>query len=180
MANPYLGEIRIFGFNFAPLGWALCNGQLLPIQQYVPLFSLIGTYYGGDGVRTFQLPNLQGRMAIHQGAGAGLPTFVIGEEGGTTNATITTENLPSHSHSVTAEGANGVQSSPSGAFIAGSGAVNLPVLPNGPFAPSTTSPVNMAASMIGQTGGNRPFSIQNPYLVMSFCIALEGVFPSRS
>lgn len=173
MANPFLGEIRVFGFNFAPKGWALCNGQLMAINTNTALFSLLGTQYGGDGRTTFGLPNLQGRVAIHQGNG-----FVIGEAAGTNNVTLSQAQMPAHSHSVTADAAGGVQLSPSGAFIAETSSVNVPLWRGGSFAPAATNPVNMAPGMIGATGGNQPFSVQNPYLVMNFCIALQGIFPS--
>lgn len=177
MAEPFLGEIRAFGFNFAPVGWALCNGQLLSISQNTALFSLLGTFYGGDGTTTFALPNLQGRVPIHQGQGLGLPNYVIGEIGGNTNVTLTTQQLPSHNHTVTAVAAAGTASNPSGAFIAehGSGkdAANI-------FALSATSPVHMAPTMIGNTGNSLPVSVQNPFIVINYCIALQGIYPSRS
>ncbi|HTV33294.1 MAG TPA: tail fiber protein [Methylocella sp.] len=177
MAEPFLGEIRAFGFNFAPIGWALCNGQLLPISQNAALFSLLGTFYGGDGRTTFGLPNLQGRVLIHQGHGLGLPNYVIGEIGGNTNVTLTTQQLPSHNHRVTAVAAPGSASDPSGAFIAehGSGKEAATL-----FAHSATSPVQMAPTMIGDTGGSQPVSIQNPYVVINYCIALQGIYPSRN
>jgi len=178
MSDPFLGEIRAFGFNFAPVGWALCNGQLLSISQNTALFSLLGTFYGGNGTTNFALPNLQGRVLIHQGQGAGLPNYAIGQVAGNTNVTLTTQQLPAHNHTVTAVAAAGTTASPSSAFIAeyGSGrdAASL-------FAPSaTTSPVQMAPAMIGNTGGSLPVSVQNPYVVINYCIALQGIFPSRS
>lgn len=175
MANPYLGEIRVFGFNFQPVGWALCNGQLLAINQYAALFSLLGTQYGGNGTTNFALPNLQGRMAIHQGNG-----FIMGEAAGATSVTLTQAQLPAHSHSVTADAAGGVKTNPSGAFIAETSSANVPLWRGGSFSPAATKPVNMAAGMIGATGNSQPVSIQNPFLVLNFCIALQGIFPSRS
>src|ERR1700729_3145413 len=107
MAEPFLGEIRMFGFNFAPQGWAMCNGQTLPISQNAALFSLLGTFYGGDGVTTFQLPNLQSRVAIHEGQGSGLSPYDIGQVGGVETVMLTQNQMPQHSHSVGASSAPG-------------------------------------------------------------------------
>ena len=169
MSEQYLGEIRLFGFNFAPEGWAMCNGQLLPISSNTALFNLLGTTYGGDGVRTFALPNLEGRVAIHQGQDPSGSAYVIGEVGGSENNTLNVNQMPAHNHEVL--GHNGPSNSPK---------------PVGRV-PATTSsdayasaPVNpMAAGMIGATGGSEPFSILQPYLTLNFCIALEGIFPSQ-
>ena len=177
MSDPFLGEIRAFGFNFAPVGWALCNGQLLSISQNTALFSLLGTTYGGNGTTNFALPHLQGQVLIAQGTDPRGNTYVIGQTGGNTNVTLTTQQLPTHNHTVTAVAAAGTTANPSSAFIAeyGSGKDAATF-----FAPSATSPVQMAPAMIGNTGGSLPVSVQNPYVVINYCIALQGIFPSRS
>ena len=170
MTEQYIGEIRLFGFNFAPVGWALCNGQILPINQNTALFSLLGTTYGGNGTTTFALPNLQGRVAIHQGDGAGLSPYEMGQSGGSEDETLNVNQMPAHNHEVL--GHNGPSNSPK---------------PLGRVPASTSTdayasvPVNpMAAGMIAPTGGGEPFPILQPYLTINFCIAVEGVFPSRS
>jgi microcystin-dependent protein len=169
MSDPYVGEIRIVGFTFAPQGWAMCNGQTLPISQNVALFSLLGTTYGGDGVTTFQLPNLQGRVAIHQGTGVGLPTVVIGESAGSVNASLLAQNLPQHTHPIPASNDLGTTDSPGGAVVAKGGSYATP-----------TDQATTAASSGLNTGSALPFNVQNPYLVVNFIIALVGIFPTRS
>lgn len=171
MSNPYVGEIRMTGFNFAPYGWALCNGQILSITENEVLFNLIGTTYGGDGITTFQLPNLQGRIPFHQGTSNG-NTMVIGQLSGSENVTLISSQIPSHSHSLTANSGNGGQPSPSGGVWAAS------VL--GEFsteAPSAAHP--MAASTILSIGGSQPHDNMPPFLVVNFIIALSGVYPSQ-
>jgi microcystin-dependent protein len=181
MAQAYLGEIRMVGFNFAPSGWFLCNGQTLAIQQYTALFALIGTYYGGNGTSTFQLPNLQGRVPIHWGTGPGLSTYVIGEQAGTENVTLLYNNLPLHSHLVNVSTAAGAQSSPLGATLAQSntGTGHTPNL-NVPNFVTTAPNATLAATTIGNTGGNIPHNNLQPFLVVNFIIAYTGIFPSRN
>jgi microcystin-dependent protein len=169
MSEPFLGEIRMFGFNFAPTGWAFCNGNLLPINQNTALFSLLGTFYGGDGRTTFALPNLQGRVPIHQGQGTG-SSYVIGQPGGTEIETLSVAQLPAHTHSVLAHKGPGKNSVPTNNVPAGTSGNSY----------DATGNVNMNASMIGQTGGGEPLSVVQPYLTVNFCIALQGIFPSRS
>ena len=172
MSEPFIGEIRMFGFNFAPRGWALCNGQQLAIQQNAALFSLLGTTYGGNGVSTFQLPNLQGRVPIHMGTGAGLSTQVPGEMSGSENTTLLVSNLPSHNHTLAVNSGAGTQASPSGTYLAESDRRD--------FQFASSSNATMAASAISSIGSNIPISIMQPYLVVNFCIALVGIFPSRN
>ncbi len=167
MSDQYLGEIRMVGFNFAPTGWFLCDGQTLSISQYTALFSLIGTFYGGNGTSTFQLPNLQGRVPIHQGTGAGLSPVVIGQEGGEQNVTLLQSQMPAHSHQLNA-GAAQTTNQPGSAFSAQGGAY------------ATAASTTMSAAAIANTGGGQPFSILQPYLVVNFIIAFEGIFPSRN
>jgi microcystin-dependent protein len=171
MANPYLGEIRMFGFNFAPVGWAMCNGQLLPISQNTALFSLLGTQYGGNGQNTFALPDLRSRVAVHQGQGPGLSSYVIGESIGVEAVTLTQNQMPQHVHSVTANGAPGTASRPNDAVPARAGSSIYAPAPDGTV---------MNAGMIGPTGGGQPFGVRQPLLTLNFCIALQGIFPSRN
>lgn len=180
MSDQYLGEIRMVGFNFAPVGWALCNGQLIAISQNQALFALLGTFYGGDGRTNFALPNLQGRVAIHQGSGPGLSPYVIGQTGGVENATLTSTNLPPHTHTLNASNATGTQSSPAGGSIAqvNTGDPRQPTLASA-FVPGTPS-VTMAQGSIGNTGNGIPFNVLQPYLCVTFIIALVGIFPSRN
>lgn len=166
--NPFLGQILMVGFNFAPKGWALCNGQLLSIAQNTALFSLLGTMYGGDGRTNFALPNLQGRVPIHQGESAGTSSYVVGMSGGVDNVTLVVNNLPAHSHAASCNTAVGSKIDPAGNLWAG--------------APSYLGSANsqMAATAIGTTGGNQPITVVQPYLCVNFIIALQGIFPARS
>jgi microcystin-dependent protein len=174
MSNPFLGEIRMVGFNFAPLGWAMCNGQLLPISQNTALFSLLGTMYGGDGITTFALPDLRSRVPLHVGQGPGLPAYVQGEVGGAPTATLLTSNLPAHNHVLYCVDSGGNQASPVGAYSAiESTGTSLDY--------STNAPASiMNPNAISSTGGDQPFSIQNAYACVNFIIALQGIFPSRA
>ena len=173
MANQYLGEIRMVGFNFAPLGWALCNGQLLNISQNTALFSLIGTFYGGNGTSTFGLPNLQGRVPVHQGNN-GFASYVLGQLSGTENVTLLSNNMPIHNHLVNCNSAGGNQTTPGDGLLA--------VESTGTSSDYTTAAADstMNPAMIGNAGGNVPFSIVQPYLCVNFIIALTGIFPSRN
>jgi microcystin-dependent protein len=171
--NPYLGEIRIFGGNFAPQGWALCNGQLLPISSNAALFSILGTSYGGDGRTTFALPNLQSRVPIHWGQGPGLSQYLPGQSAGTENVTLTQQQMPQHNHNMGTLSAPGTTNRPNTQLLAQPTSGNV----YGP-APSDGSALNQAA--IGLTGGSQPHANLQPYLVMNFIIALRGIFPPRS
>jgi microcystin-dependent protein len=173
----FLGTIQSFGFNFAPTGWALCNGQLLPISQNTALFSLLGTTYGGNGTSNFQLPNLQGRLPMHQGNGPGLTPRVIGEVGGTENQTLLISNMPMHNHSLNASSQNATTEKPGGGFLA---AANDPASGNAINVYGPTSDTTMSPTAIGLAGNSIPFSIMPPFLVINFCIALNGLFPSRN
>lgn len=167
MGSPYIGEIRMGGWNFAPVGWAFCDGQLLPISQNVALFTLIGTTYGGDGQTTFALPDLRSRIPIHQGSGLSL-----GENGGVETVTLIDVQLPAHRHSLVAQSGSGQQSSPTNGFWAASSLDQ--------FSTSTSNLSSMAAGSIGSAGGNQPHSNLAPYLVINFVISLFGIFPSQS
>ena len=169
MSTPYVGEIRMVGFNFAPVGWALCDGQLLPIAQNDVLFALIGTTYGGDGANTFALPDLQGRIPVHMGTGPGLGSRVIGERSGSESVTLTGSQLPAHTHVPQAHSANGSQSSPQNGLWAGS-----------PAASYSANAANNAMNntLIGATGGSQPHANVMPFQAINFVISLFGIFPS--
>lgn len=198
----FMGTILPFGFNYPPVDWAACNGQLLPISQYNALFALLGTYFGGNGTQNFGLPDLRGRMPIGFGAGPGLPTYVMGENGGNVNVSLTTSQMPTHSHTVLANPGNpqapgnlqmtvqvaGTATSPANAPTAANNVLGA----SGPGAGSATiwsnamsSPVTMAGTsintnaMVGTAGNNLPVDITNPFLALNFCIAVNGIFPSR-
>jgi microcystin-dependent protein len=174
MADQFLGEIRVVGFNFAPLGWALCNGQVLPISQNTALFSLLGTYYGGNGTSTFALPNLQGNAPMHQGNGAGLTPRVIGEVGGETSVTLLTQQMPAHTHAaMNASTSNAA--APTNAVFGGGGRGKEPA-----YAPMSGSTALMNAPAIGITGSSQPHNNMSPYLTLNFIIALQGIYPPRS
>jgi microcystin-dependent protein len=168
MAQPYVGEIRMFAGNFAPAGWMFCEGQLLPISENETLFQLIGTTYGGDGESTFALPDLRGRLPIHQGNG-----FILAETGGAEEITLTVNQIPAHSHPFLATANGATQSNPQGQTTASNSPINIyrtlvPPPPN----------VNMAPSMIGSVGGSQPHTNFQPYLCVDFIISLFGIFPS--
>ena len=168
MSDPFLGEIRPFGGNFAPRGWALCDGQLLSIAQYSALFSLLGTSYGGDGIRTFGLPNLQGNAPMHWGSGPGLTPRTIGETGGSQNVTLTQGTMPGHNHAVIASGSTADQTSPQGNVLADVSIYAAPPLA-AQLTPGSVTP----------TGGSQPHNNMQPYLAVTFIIALQGIFPAR-
>lgn len=171
MAEAFIGEIRIFGFNFPPNGWMACNGQLLPIGAgYDALYTLIGTTYGGDGVATFALPNLQGRVPVHQGTGAGLSTYVLGEMTGSESVTLLPSQIPMHNHALNAYSTTGSAAAPANGY---------PANPQGSVNGSTDGP--FLAPAIGSTGGSQPHSNLQPFLALNFCICvLAGIFPSRN
>ncbi|HZO92294.1 MAG TPA: tail fiber protein [Candidatus Baltobacteraceae bacterium] len=173
MSNPFVAEIRIFAFNFAPRGWAFCDGQLLPISQNTALFSLLGTYYGGDGKATFALPNLQGSAPLQQGQGAGLTLYDLGEQGGSQYVTLLTSEMPVHTHTISGDATplNAKQVSPSG---------NVPGAPTGQSFYATAATTSMNPSMLSIAGGSQPHNNMMPYLTLNFCIALQGVYPARS
>ena len=170
----FLGQILMVGFNFAPKGWALCNGQLLPINQNQALFSLLGTYYGGDGRINFALPNLQGRVPLHQGSN-GSGNYIIGAMGGVETVALGVNNLPSHNHPANCSTTQGTNVSPANTYWS-EGNHGAKAIPS--YAASTNA--QMAAGAIGATGGNAPVSVVQPYLCVNFIIALVGIFPSRN
>lgn len=174
MADPFVAEIRIFAFNFAPRGWAWCNGQLLPISQNTALFSLLGTTYGGDGKSTFALPNLQGRAPMHPGQGPGLSLHDLGESSGSETVTLTQAEMPSHSHSLMANTTTGSKSTPANNSLARvSGATPY-------LAPAGAALAAMSDQAVAPAGGDQPHNNMMPYLTYYFNIALQGVFPQRT
>lgn len=202
MSDPFLGEIRMAAFNFAPNGWAFCQGQTMSIAQNSALFALLGTIYGGNGQTTYQLPDLRSRTPVGMGQGLGLTNIGIGEQAGAENATLTTQNMPAHTHTATASGGGDVTgqiSVPASTSTTGEGATPATNTVLGPIgaggrpgslystatADTTLAPFDVklqaAAPTIQNslTGGNLPFSLRNPYLGINFIIALQGIFPSR-
>jgi microcystin-dependent protein len=170
MSDQFVAEIRIFAFNFPPTGWAFCAGQLLAIAQNTALFSLLGTTYGGDGKSTFALPDMQGNVALQQGQGNGLSLRDLGEMGGSPNVTLIQTEMPLHSHSLTAVNALAERSNPSNNVYAVADGQNQYGAPaNTPMSPQGIAPV----------GGSLPHNNMQPYLVMNYCIALQGIFPQR-
>jgi microcystin-dependent protein len=165
MAQPYVGEIRMFAGNFAPAGWQFCEGQLLPISENETLFQLIGTTYGGDGMETFAVPDLRGRVPIHQGNG-----YILAETGGTEEITLTVSQIPSHTHALLASTASGNQSNPANNVLAASPSINLYV--------EDVTTANMNAAAISPIGGSQPHTNIQPYLCVDFIISLFGIFPS--
>ncbi len=167
MAQPYVGEIRMFAGNFAPAGWMFCEGQLLPISEYETLFNLIGTTYGGDGQSTFALPDLRGRLPLHQGNG-----FILAETGGVEEITLTVNQMPAHSHALLASSQNALNAQPGQSVLAETASINVYRV----GAPNAA----MAASAITPVGGNQPHTNFQPYLCVDFIISLFGIFPSQT
>ena len=173
MSQPFIGEIRMFGGNFAPAGWAFCNGQLMPISENDALFTLIGTTYGGDGQETFGLPDLQGRIPLHAGQGPGISqTYQLGEKAGTESVTLTVNQLPNHTHTLIGSSDIATDPGPNGDMLATSSLLQ----PYVGIAPDAF----MAANAIGPVGGSQPHDNMMPYLTVSFIISLFGIFPSQT
>jgi microcystin-dependent protein len=168
MSTPFVGEIRIFGFNYAPDGWALCNGQTLSTTQNEVLFLLIGYTYGGTGT-SFQLPNLQGRVPIHQGTG--VSSYVYGQSGGAESITLSSGQMPAHTHLINANSGSATSSRPGGAVLArGSGEV---------YAAAADGTTTLNSDSVSSAGGATPVDLRQPYLTLNFCIALAGIYPSQ-
>ena len=172
MSNPFVAEIRIFPFNFAPRGWAFCDGQILPISQNTALFSLLGTTYGGDGKSNFALPNLQGSTPMGVGQGPGLTLRDLGETGGTAEVSLLVSEIPAHTHTANCNSGMGDQYAPPGNFWATDAGGNDEY--------AATANNVMASNAVGIAGGSLPHNNLQPYLVLNFCIALQGVFPPRT
>lgn len=172
MADPFVAEIRIFPFNFAPKGWAWCDGQLLPLSQNTALFSLLGTTYGGNGKSNFALPDLQGRAPMHPGQGPGLSLHDLGETGGSETVTLLESEIPAHRHAVSVSSQLAYENTPADQKWAMGDGINL-------FAPGSLE-VQMAPQALAPAGGDQPHTNMQPYLTFYFCIALQGVYPPRS
>jgi microcystin-dependent protein len=169
MADPFVAEIRIFGFKFAPKGWAFCNGQLLPISQNTALFSLLGTTYGGDGKSTFALPNLEGNAPMHPGQGQGLSLRDLGEMSGVEFVTLLNTEIPAHTHSLSGAEDDSSFKTPENMFLGGGNQMYIDQAGN----------VILSAQALAPTGGGLPHNNMQPYLTLNFCIALQGIFPPR-
>lgn len=169
--NPYMGEIRYVAFNFAPTGWALCNGQTLPIASYQALFSLLGTTYGGDGVTTFQLPNMQGRVPVAMGSGAGLSSRTLGEQGGKETVALTLAQMPAHRHQLFASSATANTKAPAGNVLANSSSA--------PIYSGQAPDVKLANKALGVAGQTQPHENMPPFLTMTCIIALQGIYPAH-
>ena len=172
MAEPFLGEIRMTGFNFAPLGWALCDGQLLPINQNTALFSLLGTQFGGNGQTNFALPDLRGRVPVHQGQGNGLSPRSMGEQGGAEAVTLAQNQMPAHTHTIAASSNAATSRDAVGNFPAKEAAGQTEVY-------ATSSDSTMSGAMVGVAGGSQPHDNLQPFLTVNFIIALQGIYPAR-
>jgi microcystin-dependent protein len=177
MSQPYVGEIRMFGGNFPPNGWAFCDGQTIPISENETLFQLIGTTYGGDGQETFQLPNLQSRVPIHMGQGPDGTTYQIGEAAGVESVTLNTNQIPSHNHTVNAA-STGQQQAPAANTLPSTVTAASAVNPHA-YGPLNTA-VQLNSGTIGVGGGSQPHENMQPFLVISFIISLFGIFPSQN
>jgi microcystin-dependent protein len=175
MTNPFVAEIRIFPFNFAPTQWAFCSGQLLPISQNTALFSLLGTTYGGDGKSNFALPNMQGNVAIHPGQGPGLPLYDLGETGGSATVTLLESEIPSHPHALKAVPIAGNVNTP-GPQAALARSDNATAYQTN----TSQNLVQMSGSTIAPSGSSQPHNNLMPYLVLNYCIALQGIYPPRT
>lgn len=172
--EPFIGEIIMFGGNFAPRGWALCEGQLLPIDQNTALFSILGTTFGGDGRTTFALPDLRGRVPVQPGNGAGLTNRVLGQKGGSEEVTLSTNEMPAHNHSVGCQTAVGNQGTPQNHLLAAENVGQADLYSN------VAGNATMASGMIVNNGGGQPHNNMQPFLGINFIIALVGIFPSRN
>ena len=183
MSDQFLAEIRVFPFDFAPLGWALCNGQIMPISQNTALFSLLGTNYGGDGRSTFGLPNLQGRVAMHttQYSTSRFGQYPIGQQGGEANVTLLQAQMSGHTHTLNADSVAATSASPVGAMpalgVAMGGGSSTPV--NG-YTDATPADTGLSLSALAVAGGGGAHNNMAPYLTLNFCIALQGIYPPRS
>ena len=171
MSQPYMGEIRMFGGSFAPAGWAFCNGQLMPISQNDALFVILGTTYGGDGQETFALPDLQGRAPMHQGQGPGLSqNYVLGEKAGVESVTLTTQQIPNHTHPLVASLTPGTSKDPVG---------NTPAASEGDLYVGGSSTIPLSPQAVTPDGGSQPHENLQPYLCVSFILSLFGIFPHQ-
>jgi|SRR5882724_2539514 len=170
--DPFVAEIRIFPFNFAPKGWAFCDGQILPLSQNTALFSLLGTTYGGDGKSNFALPDMQGNVPMHPGQGPGLSLHDLGETGGSETVSLLESEIPSHVHSLVASGNDGTERTPNGQLLAGGVGISAYQIPG--------ALTQLSDNALAPAGGDQPHNNMQPYLTLNFCIALQGVYPPRT
>jgi len=180
MGQPYVGEIRMFAGNFAPAGWMLCQGQLLPISEYDTLFNLIGTTYGGDGQSTFALPDLQSRIPIHQGQGSGLSNYTLAQNGGVESVTLTVQQIPAHTHPAIADGNTATGGDPTNTYFAAAASDTVYTVPNAPGNPAAPVFRTLNAGTLPSQGGSQPHSNIQPIVVLNFIISLFGIFPSQN
>lgn len=173
MASNYIGQVLLVGFNYAPRGYALCNGAILPISQNAALFSLLGTTFGGNGTSTFGLPDLRGRVPIHQGQGPGLTNYVMGEMSGTENVTLVANQIPAHTHALNVSNAAATLGAPNGNFIAAKNRAD-------PGFAAASDGSTLSSGSVAANAGGQPHSNLQPLLVMNYVIAITGVFPSRN
>jgi len=177
MSQPFIGQVVAVGFNFAPVNWALCTGQLLSIAQYDALYTLLGTTFGGDGVNTFGLPDLRGRIPLNQGTGPGLSPYTMGQIGGTENVTLTAGNLPTHTHTAGTAKSPGTTNIPSGSTVlSDEGPTSAAITTYVPFA----NPQPLVGTTISRTGNSAPHENRQPFLAINFIIALYGIYPQQS
>ncbi len=174
MSQPFIGQVIAVGFNFAPVGWLMCNGQTVPISQFEPLFALIGTTYGGDGQNTFALPDLRGRSPLCMGTGSGLPTFVQGQLGGAESVSLASGQIGSHNHPLQVSANAGNTQTPASNVVLGNG-----ISPDVSVYAPTPSTTTLSGTSIGLTGGNVPHENRQPFLTVNYIIATEGIFPSQ-
>jgi len=181
MSEPFLGQITVYPYTFPPRGWLDCSGQLLPIQQYTALFSLLGTAYGGDGRVTFGLPDLQGRVSVGQGQLLGGGDYQMGETSGAESVPLNIQSMPAHSHGISANTANGTTNNPAGMILATPqvGGGRAPAADKGNIYNPATPDTPLAASSITPTGGSQPHNNIQPSLVLRYCISMQGIFPAR-
>lgn len=180
MSSPFLAEVTMFGFNFAPRGWAFCQGQLLPISQNTALFSLLGTTYGGDGKSNFALPNLQGQAVVNAGQGPGLSPYYLGEETGSENVTLLTTEMPAHNHTLMATTTEGNTATASGNQLAKAYSGGKQASYTANYLSSNSPQTSLSPLALTAAGGSQPHNNMQPYLTLNFCIAMQGVFPPRS
>lgn len=172
-SEPYIGDIMMVGFNFAPRGWALCDGQLLSIAQNTALFSLLGTVYGGNGTTNFALPDLRGRVPVGFGQGPGLSSYSLGESGGVASVTLIQNQMPGHTHTLRGRGTTAISADPADASLARAAGGNA-------YAPAGSAAATLAPEALPMIGGSLPHENRQPFLSLNFCIALLGIYPSRS
>jgi microcystin-dependent protein len=182
LTQPFLGQIQCFGFGFAPTGWALCQGQILPISQNTALFSLLGTYYGGNGTSTFQLPDLQSRVPVGQGQLTGGETYFIGEEGGVENVTLNLGQMAQHNHAFVGTTATANKAEPfSGDVLATTININTKVTPGDPYyGPTDANTIAINVNSLSMVGNTLPHTNLQPFLGLNWCIALRGIYPARN